>query len=148
MVEVNPLLTPKEIELLDRKGKPHKYILSEIPASYSKEIVLQYPTSALPKIGNYELHQEITFKMLSYVAVPMPNGVALRLTTRELLDNHIPDLQTWMALEKAMAQYNWGFFLGDDLSNFWEQVKKFLVQSIQQTWTDLSQPLSQTEKQP
>lgn len=136
------LLNPKEIVLTTRKGKTITYLISEIPASYSKEIVLQYPTTALPKLGDIEKHMEVTLKMMSYVAIPRTTGEPLRLTTRELCDNHIPDLRTWMALERAIAEYNWDFFLPEDLSDFWGRFKRLLVMWSQETSMDLSQPSS------
>lgn len=141
------LLNPKEITLVDRKGIDHKYIISEIPASYSKEIVLQYPISALPKVGDAALHMRITLQMLSYVAVPREGLAPLPLTTRELCDNHIPDLRTWMALEKAIAQYNWDFFLPEDLSAFWERLKNLLVMWSVET-SIISSPQSSPKEKP
>lgn len=140
------LLNPKEITLRDRKGIERKYIISEIPASYSKEIVMQYPTSALPKIGDADLHMRITFQLMSYVAVPREGGAPLQLSTRELCDNHIPDLRTWMALERAMAQYNWDFFLPEDLSDFWGRLKNLLVAWSLETSTGSLQQSSTAEK--
>lgn len=144
-----PLLNPKEITLTDRKGVVRTYLLSEIPASYSKEIVLQYPTSALPKVGDAQLHMEITLRLMSYIAVPRGNNAEpLQLTTRELCDNHIPDLRTWMRLEREMAMYNWDFFLPEDLSDFWGRLKNMLVLWSQETSMGSSQPSSNQEKQP
>lgn len=142
------LLNPKEFKVTDRKGVERTYILSEIPASYSKEIVMQYPTSALPKVGDPAVHMKITLQMLSYVGVPNAQGEPMRLTTRELCDNHIPDLRTWMALERAMAQYNWDFFLPEDLSNFWDRLKRMLIMWSAEMSTTSSLSSSPTEKQP
>lgn len=143
-----PLVNPKELKLTDRKGKVHTYLLSEIPASYSKEIVLQYPTSALPKVGDPVLHMEVTLKLLSYVGIPRPQGEPLQLTTRELCDNHIPDLRTWMRLEREMASYNWDFFLPEDLSDFWGRLKNMLVLWSQEMSTGSSPPSSPPAKLP
>lgn len=144
-----PLLNPKEITLTDRKGRERKYLIGEIPASYSKEIVLQYPTSALPKVGDATLHMEITFKMMSFVGVPRGDDKEpLLLTTRELCDNHIPDLRTWMRIEREIAMYNWDFFLPEDLSDFWGRLKNLLVLWSQETSMDSSPQLSNQEKPP
>lgn len=144
-----PLLNPSQIELTDRKGVKRAYILSEIPCTYSREIVALYPTSALPKVGDYGVNEQMMFKLMSYVAVPMPNGVPpLRLVTRDLLHNHVPDLRTLANLEKAMAQYNWDFFLPDDLSSFWGRIKVILSTFIRETLTDSLRQSSQTAKPP
>ena len=144
-----PLIEPKEFHIKDMKGEDHVYLLSKIPASYSKEIVLQYPTSALPKIGDPALHMKITFMLMSYVGIPRDPGLEpLQLMTRELCDSHIPDLRTWMAIERAMASYNWDFFLPEDLSDFWGRLKNLLVAWSLETSTHSSQPLSTPEPQP
>lgn len=141
------LIDPLEFRATDMQGTERVYLLSKIPASYSKEIVLQYPTSALPKIGDPNLHMKITFMLMSYVAVPRDKAEPLRLSTRELCDNHIPDLRTWMAIEKAMAQYNWDFFLPEDLSLFWERIRNMLVMWSQEISTDSSQQSSHPGEQ-
>jgi hypothetical protein len=142
------LLQPKDFVITDREGKERTYVISKIPFMNSKKIVTQYPTSLLPKIGDYGLHEQMTVLLMSYVGVPQKTGEPLRLTTRELIDNHVPDLQTGLALERELAQYNWGFFLQDDLSNFWERVKMIFKTFVQQTLTDSLQQLSPTEKPP
>lgn len=143
-----PLIDPKEIVIEDRKGIPHTYLLSTIPASYSKEIVMLYPTTALPKVGDPALHMEITLKLLSYVGIPRANGAEpLPLTTRELCDNHIPDLKTWMRLEREMAMHNWDFFLPEDLSDFWSRLKSMLVAWSLET-SILSSPQSSNQEKP
>ena len=38
-----PLLNPKEIKVIDRKGTERTYIVSEIPAVASREIVCAIP---------------------------------------------------------------------------------------------------------
>lgn len=114
---IAPLLNPKEIKLTDRKGKERTYFLSEIPATYSREIVAQWTANALPKLGDYNVNEAMMFKILSYVGVLLPNGSTMRLVTRELIDSHVPDLLTLEMLEKEMAKYNWDFFLGEEYSD-------------------------------
>lgn len=148
-----PLIEPKEFKTKDMKGRERTYLISKIPASYSKEIVLQYPTSALPKIGDPAVHMRITFMMMEYVGIPRNNSEGnpvepLILTTRELCDNHIPDLRTWMAIEREIARYNWDFFLPEDLSDFWGRLKTLLVAWSLETSTDLSQQSSKPDEPP
>lgn len=134
-----PLLDPKEIKIKDRKGVERTYLIGTIPASYSKEIVLEYPITALPKVGDVQRHMEVTQKMMAYVAVPRGDKLEpLQLSTRELCDNHIPDLRTWMRIEREVAMYNWDFFLPEDLSDFWGRLRNLLVMWNQETSTDSS----------
>ena len=135
-VAAPPLLNPKEITLVDHKGVQRTYLISEVDAVTSREIVAQYPTSAMPKIGDYELNQSLMYKLMSYVAVPQKTGAPLRLVTRELINNHVPDLKVLAALEIAMARYNWDFFLPDDLSDFWGRIKTLAATWITEIMTD------------
>ena len=56
------MLEPKEIEI---EGK--KYIITKIPAVQGREILTQYPITAMPKIGQYKATEELMFKMMKYV---------------------------------------------------------------------------------
>ena len=57
--------------------------------------------------------------MLGYVAVPMPNGAApLRLSTREVAENHVRDWELLAKLELALMQYNTRFFFEGRSSDF------------------------------
>ena len=143
-----PLLAPKEIKITDRKGREHTYILSEIPATYSREIVAQWTANALPKIGDYTVNHEMMMKIMSYVAVPQKDNKHLRLVTRELVDNHVPDLLTLETLEKEMAKYNWDFFLGEEYSNLKERFFRILSLWLTQILTVSLRQSSMPEKQP
>ena len=139
------LLNPKEIILKDRKGIEHTYILSEIPATYSREIVAQWTANALPKVGDYAVNEAMMFKILSYVSVTTKAG-SQRLTTRELIDNHVPDLLTLELIEKEVAKYNWDFFLGEELSNLRERFFRILSIWLTQTLTASLRQSSTPEK--
>lgn len=130
-----PLIEPKEFKITDRKGRERTYILSQIPATYSREIVAQWTVNALPKIGDYAVNHEMMMKIMSYVGVPN-GGSTIRLSSRELVDNHVPDLFVLEMLEKEMAQYNWDFFLGEELSNLKERFIRIFSIWLTQILTD------------
>lgn len=131
-----PLINPKEIKLTDRKGVERTYFLSEIPATYSREIVAQWTANALPKMGDYSVNHEMMMKIMSYVAVANKDGKHMRLVTRELVDSHVPDLLMLEILEKEMAKYNWDFFLGEELSNLKNRFFRILNIWLTQILTD------------
>lgn len=128
------LLNPKEITLQDRKGASRIYILSEIPATYAREIVSQYPISALPKVGDYAINHEMMLKLMSYVGIPQKDKAPLQLTTRELVDNHT-DFKTLANLEIEMFRHNFDFFLPEDFSNLKSKYKTILTTWITQMLT-------------
>lgn len=136
------LLYPKEVEV---NGKT--FILSKFPAVAGREIVTQYPLTAIPKIGEYKSNETIMLKLMGYVAVKAGDGM-IRLTTRELIDNHVPDWETLAQLEIGMIEYNCSFFGDGRASAFFEgfalKVKAFLTQTL----TDSLAQSSQAGKQP
>jgi len=143
-----PLINPKEITIKDRKGNDHVFILSEIPATYSREIVSKWTANALPKMGVYEINHEMMMKIMSYVAVPVKGGQPLRLTTRDLVDNHAPDLLTLATLEKEMSNYNWGFFLDESLSSLKARISRIFGIWLTKILTDSFRQSSLPEKPP
>lgn len=141
------LIRPKDIVLEDQDKNPHPYVISKIPATHAREIVAQYPTSALPKIGDYSVNQDMMLKLMSYVGVPRDKMEPLQLTTRALVDNHVPDLKTLSRLEIEMFKYNFDFFLPEDLSNLGERLKRilsiFLTQIVTQSLRESSRAVAQ-----
>lgn len=124
------LLQPKEIEITSQSGEVKTYVLSKIPAIQAREIITQYPISAIPKLGDYKVNEAIMFKLMAYVGVQLEGGKALPLTTREMINNHVPDFEVLMRLEAAMIDYNCSFFTKGTGSTFLE----IIVQKAQ-PWT-------------
>lgn len=143
-----PLLKPKPIMLKAQDGTEKHYLLSTIPATDSMEIVVQYGKGLLPG-DSYSLTEQMAFKLLGFVAIPPKDKgqQPLRLSSRELINNHT-DFKTYMGLQRAMAQHNWGFFLSDDLSDFWDRLRAMAKVSVTRIITDSLRPLLRPEKQP
>lgn len=135
----------KEIPLPD--GGTKIYILSKFPAIAGREIVTQYPTSGAPKIGDYKTNEVLMLKLMAFVAVPTDAG-PLKLTTKELVNNHVPDFETLLKLEWAMMEYNCSFFRNGAALGFLTGLTGKLKQSITQTLTDLLRPSSGKEDAP
>lgn len=141
------LLQPSEFLVTDQDGKEHAYILSKFPAVDGREIVSKYPLSALPKLGDYDVNEAIMLKLMSYVAVDN-KGTPLRLTTRALINNHVPDTETLAKIEMAMLEKNFSFFRNGRVSAYFQGFAQKILESISQTLTDLSARSSPAEKPP
>lgn len=137
------MIEPKEIEI---KGK--KYIISKMPATVGREVLFKYPTSNIPKIGDYNVSQEIMLKLLSYVAVVLPDGSNIELKTQSLVDNHVPNAESLILLEREMFLYNYDFFQDGTASAFLAALEKRAMQKGSEILTTLLGRLSQAEKQP
>ena len=138
------LIKPEEIVIKDMEGEERTFVISRIPASYAREIVLQYPKTAM---NNYEQNEKILYKMLAYVAAINPAGEETRLKTRALIDNHVPDVDTLLQIEAKMMEYNTNFFKKGGLLGALNQLAVKSNPSNTQTQTN-SAPLSSATTKP
>lgn len=142
------MLEPKEITVETQKGDKRVYILSKFPAVQGREIIAKYPLSAVPKLGDYGVNEETMLKLMAFVAVPRDEGGPLCLTTRGLVDNHVPDWETLARIEVAMLEYNVSFFANGKGSTFLEAITAKAQAFLSQTLMDLSGQSSRKGKQP
>ncbi len=114
------LLDPMDITLTAPDGREKTFILSKFPALAGREIVCGYPLGALNGAGggDYQVSEALMLKLMSYVAVPTETGKPLRLSTRALVDNHVPDWWMLVQLEKQMLEHNCSFFGDGRASTF------------------------------
>lgn len=142
---INPI--ERAIELPD--GGTKTFILSKFPATVGREIVTQYPLSAVPKLGDYGRNEELMFKCMQYVAVPGAGagGQPLRMTTEVLINNHVPDFETLIRIEMAMMELNCSFFskgkASDFLGSLVEKAKALATSML----TDYLRPSSKNDTQ-
>ena len=142
------MIEPKEVSIETQKGETRVYLLSKFPAVQGREIIAKYPLSAVPKLGDYAVNEETMLKLMAFVAVPREEGGPLLLSTRGLVDNHVPDWETLARLEFAMLEYNVSFFGNGKGSTFLEAIGKKAQAYLSRMLTDLSAQLSQKGKQP
>ena len=141
------MLEPKEITVTDQSGKDRVYVIHKFPAVAGREIVTKYPLSNVPKVSEYGQSEEVMFKLLAYVGVPTPgNPQPLMLTTRALVDNHMPDWETLMKVEMAVLEYNVSFFGKGAISGFFESMSPKVAAWISKTLIPSLVASLQTEK--
>ena len=140
------MIEPKEIEVLDAAGLPHKFIISKIPyASGGREVTLNY----LPTLySNYEYNENLTWTMFKHVQVVSERGT-FNLETKELINNFVTDPVLGKNLSYAMLEYNSAFLLaGSLLSSLMDALPAEVKQLISKTLTVLPDFLSRKEEQP
>ncbi len=140
-------IEPKEIEIPVKGGKNKKYLLSLFPAIAGREIVCKYPSSGIPKLGDYQVNEETMIKLMKHVAVVLDDGSSICLDTRTLIDNHIPSWEALVRIEMEMLKYNCSFFQNGWISNFLADITQKAPVLISRTLTDLLQPLLEAVKQ-
>ena len=140
------LLEPKEFTLTGQDGKEHTYIISKFPAVQGREIVSKYPLTALPKVGDYGVNEETMLKLMSYVAVETKKGVQQRLTTLDLVNNHVRSWEDLAKIEMEMMQYNCSFFLRDKALTFLDVLIQKVGEKVFEMLTPSLHPSYRQEK--
>lgn len=128
------MIQPKTVSIKCQDGSEKEFIISKLPALAGREIVTQYLPTAMPKVGEYKANEDLLLKLMAYVAVPVESG-ELRLTTRALVDNHVPDFECLMRLEAAMFEYNVSFFQDGRALTFFGGIEGKVKELISQMLT-------------
>ena len=119
------------------------YVLTKFPATVGREIITQYPMSALPKVGEYKTNHQLMLKVMSYVGVEVDGRPDPQmLSTEDLINNHVPKTEDLMRLEWAMIEYNFDFFADGRASGFLALVADRITPLISKTLMDLLGPSS------
>lgn len=144
------LLQPKNVSFTSPDGTEKIFILSKFPAVAGREIIFKYPTSAIPKLGEYKTNEETMLKILSYVGIPstQQGNQCMTLHSQSLIDSHVGDWETLFQIEIAMMEYNCSFFGNGGFSNWVFGLFQKLPQYLTKILMSSSESLSQTEKQP
>lgn len=143
------MINPKPLSLVDQAGTERQYILGQIPyLAGGREVCSQYISTAAPKIGDYEKNQALAEIMFSHIAVVQDNGTELILTTKELVNNHVPDFVTGIRLEEAMLEHNVGFSVIGKILEYRDQWRENLPGLITRILTILRESLPTPDNAP
>lgn len=142
------LLQPEVWECPLPGGGTKAFVLSKFPAIAGREIIAKYPLSGMPKLGDYAVNEETMLKLMSYVAVHIEGRPEpLRLSTRELVNNHCADWEVLARVEMEMLRRNCSFFANGQASTFLQGLLQQGQALITKTLMGLSAQLSKAEKQ-
>ena len=143
------LIEPKEFTVNDQNGNPCHYRLGRIPyLSGGREICSQFVSSAMPKVGDYKLNEDLSRNMFKFVSVVRENGTEQALITDNLVNNHVPDFITGIKIEEAMLEHNLGFSVAGKVREFQQAWKTDLPALITKTLTILRQSLQEQDTAP
>lgn len=143
------LLQTKVFSITDTNGEERTLFLSKFPAIQGREIIAKYPTTALPKVGDYAVNEETMLKLMCFVGVRLDDSDKITpLNTRALVNNHVGDWETLAKIEMAMMEYNCSFFRNGRASDFLTVLVQIAMGKISEILTASSAPSSQTAKQP
>jgi len=135
------LLEPKVIEI-----NGCKFIISKMPCTVAQEVIVKLPGGFIPMISNFTQSEEMAFKMLSYCERVYPDGKSVPLISKEIIDNHVPNFDTFIQLEKECIDYNYSSFLNGEFINCIKTGVCLVETKLSGILTDLLDKLSQAEK--
>lgn len=138
------LINPKEIEI-EFEGEVFKFNIGKFPATAGREIISKYPVSNMPKIGDYAVSEETMLKLMSYVERVYDDRVQ-PLTSRTLIDNHIPSWEVLTQIEIKSIEYNCSFFRNGKAYDFLKKLSALAEPKIIEILTALSGKSSQAGK--
>ena len=138
------LLEPKEVVI-----DGCTFRIGKFPAVAGREIITKYPISNIPRLGDYGVSEEVMLKLMSYIErVTEPEGKAIRLVTKDLVNNHVPSWETLVKLEAAALEHNCSFFHNGKSSAFLKNLGTLAQEKVTEILTDLLAKSSQAAKQP
>ena len=115
----------------DEGGKT--YVLTKFPATVGREILMQYPASAIPKVGDYATNHAMMLRIMQHVGVRVAGrDEPIMLATEALVNNHIASAETLVKLEFAMVAHNFDFFGDGRALGFLESLTKHAQSQISQ----------------
>jgi len=103
------LIKPKLIEITNIDGNILKFNIGRIPAIDGREILVGYPSSLIPKVGEYKENQALMIKLLSFVEGFNADDEPITLNNYHVINTYVTDTTTLMLLEKEMFAYNFPF---------------------------------------
>lgn len=142
------LLQPVDTKIKTQAGEERTYVLSKFPAVAGREIIAKYPIAAMPKLGDYNVSEETMLKLMAHVGIYRPDGTVQELTTRALVDNHVPDWETLARIELSMMELNCSFFGDGRALSFFQGIAHKGLAWISETLIPLLEQSSKVEKPP
>ena len=140
------LIQPKEITI-DFEGEQLRFNIGKFPATVGREIISKYPVANMPKLGDYKVSEETMLKLMCYVERVYDDRVQ-ELTSRTLVDNHIPSWEVLVKLEAYVIDYNCSFFELGKVLNSLKDWRALAEPKNIKTLMDSLVRLSQAAKQP
>lgn len=140
---MSEFLEPKQIEI-----DGCAFIISKLPAVEGREVFSKYASSNVPKVGQYEASEAIMLKLMTYVQrVPADGSEPIQLSTKVLVNNHVPNWEVLTKLEWQMLKYNFSFFQNGKASDFLKNVGALAKSEASKMLTDLLGKSLQAAKQ-
>lgn len=128
------LIDPTELVITGKDGVERTYILSTLPYPVGRKVAALYPTANLPKVGDYNVSQEVMLDLFKFIAIRKDGVDDIRLTTMALISNHVPDTMTGLKLEASMLAKNFDFFgqggISKSLTTFLEKRLPDLIRTL------------------
>lgn len=134
---MSDLKKPLEIEVPNQEGIAKTFTISRLPALVGREALAKYSVSNIPKIGDYQVSEEVLVLLFQYIEY---NGI--RLINKDLINNHVDDATQLIQLEFRMLQYNSNLLGGAGNQNILDVLINKLFQKLLPHIGDITQMVS------
>lgn len=146
------LLHPKELTVKTQMHGDITVTMHKFDCISGREIYAKYPTSNLPKLGEYGVSEAVMLTLMQFVTVPVKHEntvVNVQLKTMAQVMQHIPDWEALNEIERGMLAYNFSFFengkgwtsLTDLVAKFGKWASKISTASLGQFFQVVEQHL-------
>ena len=136
------LLKPKEVDI-----KGCKFIISQMPCTVAQEVAFKLPPGLIPIMGNFTQAEDMYVKMLSFCERVYDDGRHVKLISKDIIDNNLPDFETLLLLEREVIEYNFGFFDTEKLLTLLNGLLSRVESKVSGILTDLLDKLLSAEGQ-
>lgn len=99
-----------------------EYVADKFKPTEGRRIVAGYPITAMPKVGSYDDNEALMLRLMSHVSVVTPGGL-LRLTTMDLVNNHVESWEHLVEIEYKVLRFNCPFMNPDNLRPFTQMIQ-------------------------
>lgn len=91
------------------------FILHKAPATVGYEVALRYAKAK--EENNIEELQKCLYILLKYVELDLKDGRTVALSDESIINQHITDVSTLVALQAEIVTHNFDFFVPAEASN-------------------------------
>lgn len=126
----------KKEKIIELEGKRFK--ISEMSFVDGRRVEMNYVTTILPRVGDYEKNEALLPTIFKYAWVEVMPDKWLNLDSMELVEQHC-SYATAKAIEREVVDMTLGFFDGGKLESLWEKLVESLGQELIKILMSLSE---------
>lgn len=123
-----------DITIENQDGTRSSYVIHRFPPIAGRRIVLGYPLTAIAANTDYAANEAVMKELMGFVSVRVGDSL-VRLSTDELIANHVKDWYSLVTIELRVLKFNCSFLqnqsaFGSFKDMLMEKVTDFLTNAF------------------